>query len=104
EPPPLQLERQAFVVDAHQVQDRRLQVVDVNGAGRERMLVRVDWMALVVGDVVAVGIGLPVGEPAPYPGARQPDREAARMVVAPIIGRRQLALRVTRSPEFAAPD
>ena len=38
------------------------------------------------------------------PAAGQPDGVAARVVVAAVIVRRQLPLRVDRSAEFAAPD
>ncbi len=58
----LDQEGQPLVIDPEQVQDRRLQVVNVDRPRRELALVRVDRVALVVGDVVTVRIGLAVGD------------------------------------------
>ena len=68
---------QAFVVDAHLVQDRRLQVVDVDG---------------VFHGVHAEFVALAVSEAGLHAAAGHPGGEAARMMVAPVIVRRQLAL------------
>ena len=57
---------QAFVVDAEKVQDRRLEVVDVDGV--------LSW---VVGEVV----GLAVGEAALHSAAGQPDGEDVGVMV-----------------------
>ena len=62
--------KSAGVVDAQAVQDRGVQVVDVDG---------------VLDDVVAVVVGLAVGDAGLDAAAGQPDREAARMVVAAVI-------------------
>ena len=76
------------VVDAQQVQDRGLQVVDVDGAGGELVFGGLDRVAVVVGDVVAVVVGAAVGEAGLDAAAGQPDGEAARVVVAAVVGRR----------------
>src|SRR5262249_34689445 len=69
----LKREDQPFVVNAQKLQDGCLQVVDVDGAGSDRVLVGVDWVAVRVGDVVAVGVGLAVGETAFDARAGQPN-------------------------------
>ena len=43
---------QALVINAKQMKHRRLKVVDVNGSGREIAFVRIDRIAVRVGDVV----------------------------------------------------
>jgi hypothetical protein len=77
------------VVDSHDVQDRRLQVVHVDR---------------VLGDVVAEVVGRAVGEARLDAAARHPAGEAARVMIAAVVGRGELALRVVRAPELAAPD
>jgi len=72
---------QPGVVDAQAVQDRRLQVVDVHR---------------VACDVVAVVVRLADRQPRPYAAARQPDRETARVVIAPVLFGRQPPLAVDR--------
>jgi len=57
---------QAFVVDTEQVQDRRLEVVDVDG---------------VFGRVVGEVVGLAVGEAALHAAAGQPDGEDIGVMV-----------------------
>ncbi len=85
----LELERELRVVDAQAVQDRGVQVVDVDRVFR---------------DVVAEVVGLAVGDAGLDAAAGQPDREAARMMVAAVVVGRQLALAVDRAAELAAPD
>ena len=75
--------------DAHQVQDGRVEVVHVHA---------------VLDDVVAEVVGLAVGHALVDAGAGHQDREAARVVVAAVVGLREGALRVGRTTEFAAPD
>ena len=104
EAPSLILVRQPFVIQSEQMQDRRLQIVDVDRSRRERRLIRTDRLAMLVGDVIAVVIGAPVGEAALDAAAGQPDREAARMVVAAVAVLGQFALRIARAAELAAPD
>src|SRR5262249_13879924 len=63
-----------------------------------------DRLAGGVGDIVAVIIGLAVGETGFDTGAGEPDGEAARMVVAAVVVGGELALGVACAAEFAAPD
>ena len=55
-------------------------------------------------DVVAERIRLAVGQPRLDSAPRGPDGEAAGMVVAAVIGWRQLALAVVGPAKFAAPE
>ncbi len=59
-----------FVIDAHQVQQRGVEVMHMHG---------------IAHDVVAKLVGLAVDEPALEAAAGHPDGEAARMVIAPEI-------------------
>src|SRR5205823_4613557 len=70
-------------------QDRGVQVVDMDG---------------VADDVVAEVVGLAVGQAALDAAASQPDREAAAVMVAPIVVFGQRALAVDGAPELPAPD
>ena len=85
----LKLEGQLRVVDAQAVQDRGVQVVHVDR---------------ILRDVVAVVVGLAVGDAGLHAAAGQPDGEAARMMVAAVVVGRELALAVDRAAELAAPD
>src|SRR5204862_8215008 len=84
------LERQLRMLDAQQVKDRRLEIMDV-----DRVLL----------DVVAEFVGLAEGEAGLHAAARHPDREAARVMVAsdvfPVV---EIALREYRAAELASPD
>src|SRR5688500_9963179 len=80
---------QPLVIDPQQVQQRGVEVVDVDAA---------------LDDVVAEVIGGAVDEPRLDAAASHPDGEAARMVVTAVVGRGELALRVARTPELPAPD
>ena len=55
-------------------------------------------------DVVAEVVGFAERHARLDAAAGQPDGEAARMMVAAVVGRRELALAVDRAAEFAAPD
>ena len=77
------------VVDAEQVQNRRLEIV------------RVDW---VLRDVVAEVVGRAVGHAAADAAAAHPDREAPAMVVAAEARLGEVALHEHGSAELAAPD
>ena len=68
---------QAFVVNAHQPQHRRVKVVNMDAAFR---------------DVVTEIIRLAIDEARLHTATRHPRRETARMMVAPIIIRREFAL------------
>src|SRR5262245_21339842 len=85
----LQFVSQASVIDAQAVQDGRIEVVD-----RDR----------IAHDVVAEIIRLADGHATFDAASRQPKSEAARMMIAAIVVRSELALRVDSTPEFPAPD
>ena len=85
----LELVSQLVVVDAEAVQNCRVEV-----AHRNRIL----------DHVVAVVIGLAVGDARAHAAARHPCGEAARMMVAAVVLLRQAALAVNRAPKFARPD
>ena len=76
------------MVEAEEVQQRGVEIVDVDG---------------VAGDVPAEVVGGAVNVSGVDAAARHPDRETARMMVAPIVGRGQLPLRIIGPPEFTAP-
>ena len=86
--PPLVLEGQSLVVDAKAVEHRGVEVVNVHGIG-----------GYIVGEVVRLANGHATLDTR----AGQPDGEAARMMIAPIVGRCQLALAIHRAPKLAAP-
>ena len=88
-PTSLVLEGQPLVVDAEQVEQRGLEVVDVHR---------------VAHDVVPELVGLAVRDAALHAAAGHPDRERSRMVIPPVVVDRQLALRVVGAAELAAPD
>jgi len=75
--PALELERQPRERDVREVQQRRMQVVDVDRVAR---------------DVVAEVVGLTVRDARLDAAAGQPDGEAARVVVAAVVVRGQPAL------------
>ena len=85
----LELEGELFVVDAELMQDRRVEVVDVN------------WIA---DDVVAEVVGLAVGDPRLDAAAGHPDREAARVMITAVVRGGQVSLAIDRASELAAPD
>ena len=72
--------------------------------GVNSSLVGLELPPVGVGDVVAVVVGAAVGEAGLDAAAGEPDREAARMMVAAVVGRGERALRVRRAAELAAPD
>src|SRR5215813_4892421 len=76
------------VIHAQAMQDRGVQVVHVHRIAR---------------DVVAEVIRLADAQSRLNAATREPDREAARVMVTSVIVRRELALAVNRAPEFAAP-
>jgi len=80
---------ESFVVDAEQVHEGGLEVVEVDG---------------VVGDVVAEGVGFAEGDTAFDTAAGHPHGEASGVVVAAEVLADEFALAVVGSPELAAPD
>src|SRR5262245_48572232 len=81
--------RQPPMVDAQAVEQRGVEVVDVDG---------------IADDVVAVVVGFAVAHAGPDAAAGEEEREAAAMVVAAMVGRGQRALAVDGAAELAAPD
>ena len=82
-------ERQAFVIDAEAIQDRCVQVVDVNR---------------IFDDVVAEVVGLAVNDSGPNAAARHPFCVTPRMMIASVVRLGKSALAVDRSPKLATPD
>src|SRR5262245_58733504 len=82
-------ERQTSVVDAEATKNSGLQIVNVNG---------------IFGDVVAVVVGLSKGDGGLDSAARHPHGEAARVMIAAVIGRGEMSLAVNGAAEFPAPD
>lgn len=85
----LVFERQSCVIDPKAVQDRGVQIVNMNR---------------IASHVVAEVVGFPVRHSTFDPAAGHPDREGPRMMVSPVVIGCQFALTVHRSPEFTAPD
>ena len=81
--------REALVVDAEQVEHRRLEVVDVDR---------------ILDDVVREVVRLAVDDAALHTAAGHPDAVAAGMVVAAVVVGGEGSLRVDRAAELAAPD
>src|SRR5579883_2314460 len=86
---PLVLVGQPLVVDAQEMEDCGVEVVDVDAVGR---------------DAVAEGIRRAKGDARLDPATGRPDGEASGVVVAAVVGGRQLALAVIRPAELAAPE
>ena len=85
----LEVVGEPLVVDAEEVQARGLEVSDVYP---------------VFNDVVGELVGFAIHDAAFDAAARHPEAEAARVMVAAVVGRGELALGVDRPPELAAPD
>ena len=85
----LELVSELRVVDPEEMQERRLEVVN---------------MHRILHDVVAEVVGFAVHHAGLDAASGHPDAEAARVVVATVFVRGQPALAVHRAPEFAAPD
>ena len=85
----LEFERQPLVIYAEAVEDGRLQVMRMNRVGD---------------DVVTVVVRLAERHAALDAAARKPHSETARVVIAPVVRIRKLALTINRAPEFTAPD
>ncbi len=85
----LVFEREPLVIDSQLMQNRGMQIMDVNR---------------VFDNVVAVGIGRSMNGSAFDPAAGHPQAEASRMMIATKIVGRQFALTVIRPSKFPAPD
>jgi len=80
---------QTEVVDPQQMQNRRVEIVDVHG---------------IFDDIVGKVVGAPVRQAPPDTAAGEPHREAPRMVIAAVGTGRQLPLAVHRAAKFPSPD
>src|SRR5438552_13135725 len=78
-----------FMIDAEEVENGRLQVMDVDG---------------IFYDVVAEFVSRAINYAGLYARPCHPKGETARVVVAAIIGGGQFSLRVIGAAKFAAPD
>ena len=96
---------QPFVVDAEQMQDRRIEVVDVHRAGSPLFLagLRVHGFAVFVSDVVTVVVGPTVGDARLDAASGHPRCEAARVMVAAVVFSGETALAIDGASKLAAP-
>ena len=85
----LVFERELLVIETQQMQHGSVEIVDVAG---------------VFDDVIGEVVGFSVDSAGPGAAAGHPHGEAARVVVAAVIGFRNSALAVNGAAEFAAPD
>ena len=85
----LEAERELFVVDAKCVQNRRVQIVNMDG---------------LIDDVVTEVVSFAIDLPAFDATACHPHCEVARMMVATVVVFGQRSLTVDRAPKFSAPD
>ena len=86
---PLVAIREPAMVEPEKLKHGRVEVADVHG---------------VLDDVVGEFVGLAVDRAGPGTTAGHPHGEAARVMVAAVVGVREAALRVNGPAEFAAPD
>ena len=88
---------QTLVVDSRQVQNGRVQVMDVHGAWRPVLFtgLRFEWVSFGIRNVVGIVIRLPVSNAGFHTTTSQPHCKAARMVVAAIVFFLQPSLAVT---------
>ena len=86
---PAELVGESRVVDPQAVQDRRVQIAQVDR---------------ILDDVVAEVVGLAVFDARLHAGAGQPDGEAAAMMVAAHAGVAELALAEDRAAELGGED
>src|SRR5690349_14941246 len=59
-----------------------------------------DW---ILNDVVAIVVGLAIGDSALDAPTGHEDRKAARMMISAVVGHREIALRVHGPAKFASP-
>ena len=97
---------QSLVVDAQQMQDRCVQVVDVHRARRPLFLGRLwpHWCPVGVGNVVTVVVRLAVGDPGFHAAAGHSHSKTSRVMIAAVVLFRQVALAVGCAAELTAPD
>ena len=81
--------RQPFVIEAELMEQRRVEIVHGDG---------------VLGHVVSVVVRRPVDDPGLHAGARHPDGERARMVIAAVVVASERALAIDRTAELRGPQ
>ena len=86
---PLKLEREAFVVDAEEVENGGVEIVD---------------MDRVLDDVVAIVIGDAVADSGLDAGTGQKDGKALGVMVSTVVVASEGSLAVDGSPEFTSPN
>ena len=90
---------QFFVIDSHQVQDRGIQVTDVDSAVFESAR----WISVPIDDIAAVLIRLAKFNSRADSPSGHPDREAPGVVIASVVFPGQGALAIGCPAEFASP-
>jgi len=85
----LELERQAFLIDAEAMKDGSLQVIDLNGVRHY---------------VVRIVIGLSQSKASLDATSCQPHDKASRVMIAAIIGLGEFTLAIYGPAKFSAPD
>jgi len=97
---------QSPVIDAEQVEDGCIQIVNAHRARRPMFLAWpwTKWIAIGVGNVVTKVIRLSVSNPRPDAAPGHPDGEAARMMIAAIVLLRQRPLTISRTTKLATPN
>ena len=81
--------RQSGVIDPEQMQDRGIQIVNMHG---------------VLGDIVAVFIGLTDHMATSHPGTGNQGGKASGVVVSTVVVGRQSSLRINGSTELTSPN
>ena len=87
--PSLMLVGKPFMVDAQEVQDRGVEIMHVDARGDDAVT---EWIGRAVGDA---GLDAATG---------RPGGEAARVMIAPVVGGRQFSLAVIGAAELAPPE
>src|SRR5207248_1373849 len=95
---------QPFMIDAEEMEDGGLEIVDVDRTRSEGGLIRADSVAIRIGDVVAVIIRASIGHAWFDTAACEPNAEATRMMIASIIVLGELALGITGAPKLSTPN
>src|SRR5207245_7905074 len=84
--------RESFVIDAEEMQDGRLQIVNVDRSRSESAFVGTDGIAIGIGNVISIIICAAIGHTGLDATAGQPNGETARMMIAAIIVSGEFAL------------
>ena len=85
----LELEGQTMMVDPQAMQNRRIQIMHMDG---------------IASDVVTVVVRLTVRHSTANSPTRHPDRETAWMVIAAIVGGAEISLAIDGPSELTTPD